>query len=148
MPINLSDIWRERKNTHLGTLFFEEHFRMPEQLPTAIQEDYPTDEEDEADAKNLNQKVPELTDLINDFEKEDEVLKQATEATKTFKTDQKMKGYEIEARYDIKDIKREKKAHMDSNISSQRAEWGSRLVGMVEDINEQIREPRNKLYLR
>ena len=82
IPINLSDIWRERKTTHLGTLFFEEHFKMPEQLQSAIQEDYPTDEEDEADAKNLNQKVPDLTDLINDFEKEDEVLKQGAEASR------------------------------------------------------------------
>jgi len=65
MPINLSDIWRERKTTHLGTLFFEDHFKVPDQLPVAVKEDYPTDEEDEADVKNLNQKIPELSEILN-----------------------------------------------------------------------------------
>lgn len=49
---------------------------------------------------------------------------------------------------EIKDAKKDKIKHLDHNISTQREEWSSRLPGMLEDINEVIRDPKNKVYLR
>lgn len=40
------------------------------------------------------------------------MLKQVAETNKTYKAEQKVKGLEIETRYDIKDVKQEKRAHM------------------------------------
>lgn len=33
-------------------------------------------------------------------------------------------------------------------MSAQREEWTSRMPGMLEDINELIKDPKNKIYLR
>jgi hypothetical protein len=65
------------------------------------------------------------------------------------KADNKAKGLDWVARdVEIKDEKKEKIAHLDLNISTQREEWASRLPGMLEDINETIKDPKNKVYLR
>lgn len=65
------------------------------------------------------------------------------------KADNKAKGLEWVARdVEIKDEKKEKIAHLDLNISTQREEWASRLPGMLEDVNETIKDPKNKVYLR
>ena len=121
---------------------------MPDLLNQALEVDYNTDDDDDGDAKGFSLKVPALADLLNDFEKDDDVLKQAAEISKTYKAEMKVKGFSIETRYDIKDLKKEKINHLDNNISKQRAEWGSRVVGMIEDINENVKDPRNKIYLR
>jgi hypothetical protein len=55
---------------------------------------------------------------------------------------------DYDPREDIKDTKNEKIRHLDQNISTQREEWGSRIPGMLEDINEVIKDPKNKIYLR
>ena len=46
--------------------------------------DYPTDE-DSDDNVGFNMKIPELTDLLNDFEKDDEVIMKSNEAVKVTK---------------------------------------------------------------
>lgn len=110
--------------------------------------DYPTDEESDEGA-GFSIKIPELQDLIVEFEKDDDVLFKAAEAVKQVKADHKAKGLEWNPRdVDIKDEKKEKIIHLDANISTQREEWASRLPGMVEDINETIKDPKNKIYLR
>lgn len=55
---------------------------------------------------------------------------------------------DYDPRDDINDIKKEKIKHLDQNISIQREEWASKMPGMVEDINEVIKDPKNKIYLR
>lgn len=47
-------------------------------------------------------KIPELKDLLIDFEKDDDVIKNSAETLKTFKNDMKVKGLPIENRYEIK----------------------------------------------
>lgn len=61
-------------------------------------------------------KIPELNDLLYDFEKDDEAIIKTKDADKTYKSDMKVKGLEIESRFDIKDTKTEKRRHLDSNI--------------------------------
>ena len=84
-----------------------------------------------------------------EFEKDDDSLFKAAESVKQVKADNKAKGLDWVARdVEIKDEKKEKIAHLDLNISTQREEWASRLPGMLEDINETIKDPKNKVYLR
>lgn len=84
-----------------------------------------------------------------EFEKDDDSLFKAAEHIKAIKADHKAKGLEWNPRdIDIKDEKKDKIALLDQNISTQREEWNSRLPGMLEDINETIKDPKNKLYLR
>lgn len=110
--------------------------------------DYPTDE-DSDDGAGFSIKIPELGDLIGEFEKDDEALFKAAEVIKGVKADHKAKGMEYSAReVDIKDDKKDKTALFDANMSMQREEWTSRLPGMLEDINELIKDPKNKIYLR
>ena len=110
--------------------------------------DYLTDEESD-EGSGFAIKIPDLADLVIEFEKDDDTIFKAAEAVKQVKADNKAKGLEWNARdLDIKDEKKDKISHLDGNISMQRQEWGSRLPGMLEDINETIKEPKNKLYLK
>ena len=150
MPTNISEIWRERKTTQVGTtgLQFMEAYKVPQVLPQPLKVDYPTDE-DSDDGAGFSIKIPELNDLITEFEKDDEALFKASEFIKQAKADHKAKGLDYNAReIEIKDDKKDKIQHLDSNISVQREEWTSRLPGMLEDINELIKDPKNKIYLR
>lgn len=150
IPTNLSEIWRERKSTQTGTtaLQFMEGYKVPQLLNQPLKVDYLTDE-DSDEGSGFSIKIPELADLLIEFEKDDDSLFKAAEGVKQVKADHKAKGLEWNSRdVEIKDDKKEKIAHLDSNISTQRQEWNSRLPGMLEDINETIKDPKNKLYLR
>jgi len=109
--------------------------------------DYPTDE-DSDDGVGFAIKVPDLADLINEFEKDDETIHKDTELRKQYISELKIKGIEKEPREEIKDNRGDKIRHLDANITAQREEWASRLMGMVEDVNEVIKNPKNKIYLR
>lgn len=85
---------------------------------------------------------------MNDFEKDDEVIAKSNEVLKKAKADSKTSGIDMEIRFGIKDIKNEKITHLEGNISMQRDEQGSRVIGMLEDVNEVIKDPKNKIYLR
>lgn len=43
--------------------------------------DYPTDDDSDGEDKGFSMKIPELSDLIADFEKDDEVIVKRAEAT-------------------------------------------------------------------
>lgn len=105
-------------------------------MQMALEVDYNTDDDSDGEHKGFSVKVPELSDLIADFEKDDEVAQKEKEANKNYKSEMKAKGIQIETRYDIKNTKKDKVNHFDSNISMQREEWGSRIMGMIEDVNE------------
>lgn len=123
-------------------------YRVPQLLDAPQKVDYLTDEESD-DGSGFSIKIPELNDLVMEFEKDDDSLFKAAESVKQVKADNKAKGLEWVARdVEIKDEKKEKIAHLDLNISTQREEWASRLPGMLEDVNETIKDPKNKVYLR
>lgn len=87
---------------------FEEHYHIPELLEGAHEVDQITDDDSDGEHKGFGLKLPELTDLIGDFEKDDEVVTKNKEALKTVKTESKTKGLDLEPFYDIKNAKREK----------------------------------------
>ena len=125
-----------------------EGYKVPQLLSQPLKVDYLTDE-DSDEGSGFSIKIPELADLLIEFEKDDDSIFKAAEVVKQAKADLKAKGLEWTSRdIEIKDDKKEKIAHLDSNISTQRQEWNSRLPGMLEDINETIKDPKNKLYLR
>ena len=59
-----------------------------------------------------------------------------------------LKGFEPEARYDIRNAKGDKLGQLNDNISKQRDKQMALLPGFVSDLNEKIVYPQDKLYLR
>jgi hypothetical protein len=74
--------------------------------------DYPTDEDSDEGA-GFSIKIPELGDLLSEFEKDDEALFKAAELVKGAKAELKAKGMDGTTYYnprdiDIKDDKKDK----------------------------------------
>jgi len=61
--------------------------------------------------------VPDLGQLINQFENEDEVVLDLNEKQKMYAKDLVSKGFEPEERYDIKNNKGERAQLLEGNIS-------------------------------
>ena len=88
-------------------------------MPAPLKVDYPTDEDSDGDAAGFSIKIPDLSDLLNEFEKDDEALFKAADTIKQVKADQKAKGLELNAReVEIRDDKKDKITLLDSNIST------------------------------
>lgn len=52
----------------------EDHFMLPEPLEAAREVDYPTDEDSDGETKGFSMKIPDITEFINEFEKDDEAI--------------------------------------------------------------------------
>lgn len=131
----------------LGFVCDDRHCFIPPKLDIPDSNDYLTDEESD-EVNDFEIKVPELDDILNEFEKEDEVIQQHIEKTNEYKTSQINKGFEPERRYEIKDHVVERKKMLNDNIRMQREQQMSLVPGMIQDLNEQIINPKNKMYLR
>ena len=55
---------------------------------------------------------------------------------------------EKQCRYEVVDTKTDQGNLLNHNIYETRAEWASRIPSKMEDANEKIKDPRNKIYLR
>lgn len=87
-------------------------------MPAPLKVDYPTDEDSDGDAAGFSIKIPDLSDLLNEFEKDDEALFKAADTIKQVKADHKSKGLELNAReVEIRDDKKDKITLLDSNIT-------------------------------
>jgi len=73
-------------------------------------------DEDSDEVNDFEVKVPELTDMLNEFEKEDEVIQKYIETTNLYKTGMVNKGFEPERRYEIKDRVADNKKLLNDNI--------------------------------
>jgi len=73
-------------------------------------------DEDSDEVNDFEVKVPELTDMLNEFEKEDEVIQKYIETTNLYKTGMINKGFEPERRYEIKDQVADNKKLLNDNI--------------------------------
>lgn len=122
MPTSLSDVYRDRKNTSVETFTCDQStLRVPAMLPNPTKVDYLTDEESEGDNQAFDMKIPDLGELISEFEKGDEVLSTAEEELKQQFADLKALGFEKEVRQEILQVKEQKTTMFNDNISSQRA---------------------------
>ena len=77
--------------------------------------DYLTD--DESDEGTFDLKVPDLEDMIKDFEAGDDTLVKEEEKFKEHLADLKARGFEKELREEIKQTKIEKTQLLDENIT-------------------------------
>lgn len=149
MPTSLSDVYRDRKNTSMENFVCDQStLRVPAMLPNPAKVDYLTDEESEGDNQAFDLKMPDLGELINDFEKGDEVLATAEEELTTHFADLKTRGFEKGVREEVVQVRDQKTTMFQNNISSQRAQYASALPGMLEDLNEVVKKPSHKIYLR
>ncbi len=86
-----------------------DQFRVPSLMPAPLKVDYPTDEDSDGDAAGFSIKIPDLADLINEFEKDDDALFKAADNIKQIKAENKAKGIEYNVReVDIRDDKKDK----------------------------------------
>ena len=89
---------------------------VPELMEAPKEVDYLTDDESD-EGNDFEIPVPELDDLLKEFEMGDEVLNKEEEDLKAHFIDLKQRGFEKKAREEIKQTKIEKTELLDSNIS-------------------------------
>jgi len=77
--------------------------------------DYLTDEESD-EANDFEVKVPELSELIDQFEKEDETVQKHYTGIQEDASGETAKGFQPEKRYKLKQEKKEKVAMLNTNI--------------------------------
>lgn len=117
MPTDLRNVCADqRSNIPLGYTCDSRPALVPSLLEKPDHNDYLTDEESD-EAADFEVKVPELGQLLSQFENDDEVILGLNEAQKTYAKDLISKGFEPEVRYDIKNYKGEKAMMLDDNIS-------------------------------
>ena len=117
MPTDLRNVYiDQRSNINLGYTCDSRLALVPALLEKPDHNDYLTDEESD-EAADFEVKVPELGQLLNQFENDDEVILGLNEAQKMYAKDLISKGFEPEVRYDIKNNKGERAALLDDNIS-------------------------------
>ena len=92
--------------------------------------DYLTDEESD-DAGDFELKVPDLDELINQFESVDDTLIDHKEKQKEKVSAIVNKGFEPEARHDILSLKDERQEMLDTNVGKQRQQQIPILPGMI-----------------
>lgn len=148
MPTNQRDVFVEQRNNI--ELEFKCDYRF-QVVPTLLEQpdtnDYLTDEESD-DAGDFELKMPDLDELINQFETVDDTLIEFKEKQKEQVSAIVNKGFEPQARHDILSIKEEKMEMLNSNINKQRQQQISILPGMIQDLNEVTSSSKNKVYLR
>ncbi len=81
MPTDLSIVYRPRQTLATNFNCGPTAERLPELMQAANEVDYPTDEDSDED-QGFTIKVPALEDLINEFEKDDDVVHNREEHTK------------------------------------------------------------------
>lgn len=80
---------------------------MPEILDKPDVNDYLTDEESD-EATEFEVKVPSLTELIDQFENDDDIIIKEKADLREFVRDEESRGFDLPVRYDIKDVKAQK----------------------------------------
>jgi hypothetical protein len=59
-----------------------DQYKVPNMMQAPNKVDYPTDEESDGDAAGFSIKIPELGDLLNEFEKDDDALFKLADSVK------------------------------------------------------------------
>jgi len=119
MPTSISDVYRERKNTQVQNFVCDLNiWKIPEIMPNPQEVDYLTDEESEGDNQPFDLKIPNLDELILDFEKGDDILEGNEADMKATFANKKTRGFEKGLREEIVHDKTNQTTMFDSNISA------------------------------
>ena len=131
MPTNIRNVFIDQRN-NLETEFRCDYRQntVPELLGKPDENDYLTDDESD-DAAEFDVKVPELNELIDQFEAGDETIHQFNENQKTEVKDLELRGFQPEARQQIINKKEEQINMLNENISKQRQQQVTQLPGLI-----------------
>lgn len=148
MPTDMRTVYIEQhNNVDFGFKCDDRHALVPYNYEQPDQNDYLTDE-DSDDVNDFEVKVPELDELLGQFENEDEIIQNEQQVLKEFKRDQKVKGFEVPVRYEIKSQKTEKASQLNNNITKQREQQATQIAGFISDLNESVVYKQNKMFLK
>ena len=148
MPTNLSVVYKDRRSTLLQNFVCENtSLKVPQPLKQPENTDYLTDEESDEGA-GFALKIPQLEDLISEFEFGDDAIAAREESDKALEQEMKSRGLEKEPRADIVLTKTVKYEMLDANIEAQRKMGAANLPGKLSEINSTIQNVSNKIYLR
>ena len=105
MPTDMRVVFIDQyNNVDFGAKCDDRHAILPQTLDKPDQNDYLTDE-DSDDVNDFEVKVPELDELLGQFENEDDIILKEKQELKEHFREQKTKGFEVEKRYEIKSEK-------------------------------------------
>lgn len=148
MPTNMRAIHVDQHaNLQLGQRCDDRPDYVPDSLPVPDHNDYLTDEESD-EANEFEVKVPSLTELIDQFENDDDVILKERADLKDFVRDETSRGFQPEVRYDIKDDKASKIKVLNENIAKQREQQATIMPGFTADLNEAIIGKANKIFIK
>lgn len=127
MPTSISDVYRERqnnKNAYDNFACEQEKEIIPNLMDAPAQVDYLTDDESD-EGNDFDLQVPDLDELLQEFEKDDDVIQKKKEAFEETLASLKAKGLEKENRQEIESVRNDKIKMFDNNISSQRQQMST-----------------------
>eukprot|EP00347_Sterkiella_histriomuscorum_P018462 403345428 len=145
--------YRHRKNVQNGQACIEFMYQVPNSMSQPVKTDYMQQADDENGNEGLDEmpftiKIPELRDLMNEFERDDDYLYKRQEDERHEINEKLSQGYELERRWYIKDEFGEKYKAFDDKITMCRDILNVKLPDMIQDVNQYINDPINKIYLR
>lgn len=148
IPTNARDVFiQQRLNLGLDYNCDYRINEVPSALPQPDVNDYLTDE-DTDDAPDFSVNVPELQELISQFEDSDETVVNHKNTQKETLNLLKKTGFEPQPRQDIENKEKDRCTLLNSNIGMRRQQQVSLLPGMIQDLNEESIYSKNKMYLR
>ena len=145
--------YRHRKSVSKGQKCLEDIYKVPDILLSPAKTDIPPEDEDSEEEVDHNKmpftiKIPDLKDLINEFERDDDYLYNKREDEKHALSEQFAQGYEPPPRYEMRDFFGEAYQAFDAKITKYREILSMRLPSCVHDFNNCVIDPANKLFLR
>lgn len=97
MPTSISDVFRGRNNAHTNFACEQDKDNMPSLMDAPAQVDYLTDDESD-EGNDFDLQIPDLDELVQEFEKDDDVIQKKQETFKETLASLKAKGLEKETR--------------------------------------------------
>ena len=148
MPTDVRTVFIDQlSNMQLGFNCDDRHVAVPAILDKPNQNDYLTDEESD-EANDFELKMPDLGELIDQFEKEDDIVQNHYKGIADAAAEEVKRGFVPKRRHDLIQKKELAINMLDKNITNQREWQMSQVPGLISDLNEVIEKPQNKAYLR
>jgi hypothetical protein len=120
MPTDSRTVFIDQlNNMQLAYKCDDRYVAVPQIMDKPDKNDYLTDE-DSDDAKDFELKVPDLNELITQFEGEDDIIQNHYQGINDYAANEIKKGFVAQRRHDLKQFKGEKIAMLDKNITNQR----------------------------
>ena len=136
-------MYKDRKNLKDSLACDDSLKKFPNELTAADKVDYPSDDESDEEI-NFELEIPKLSDMINQFEKDDIVIAKLEKGVQMKIDETKFKGFSISDSEKIIDERESKLQLLNENITKIREEWSSTLPTLIQGLNASIKDPINK----